>query len=174
MTKLRNMWPSCLRTRIWVLFYFTAAETLGFTSYQPAYLNTKGKAKNILHGVNFASAASGYYESTAQLYVNTITTQLVLWVLLSPYWQCSAISDTFLLDVAACNFFESAAETVQRVPAKINKINRAIKCFINYIWCYIPYQCREQWLYSELLHKSHAQQGSYSWTVLWHSDGKLF
>ncbi|KAF7823300.1 GDSL esterase/lipase [Senna tora] len=44
------------------------AENLGFTSYPPAYLNLKAKGKNILNGANFASGASGYYESTAKLY----------------------------------------------------------------------------------------------------------
>ncbi|KAL0316162.1 UNVERIFIED_CONTAM: GDSL esterase/lipase [Sesamum radiatum] len=44
------------------------AEYLGFTSYQPAYLSQEARGRNILTGVNFASAASGYYEPTAQLY----------------------------------------------------------------------------------------------------------
>ncbi|XP_027347071.1 GDSL esterase/lipase At5g22810-like [Abrus precatorius] len=44
------------------------AETLGFTSYPPAYLNLKSKGKNLLNGANFASAGSGYLESTAKLY----------------------------------------------------------------------------------------------------------
>ncbi|TKY67128.1 GDSL esterase/lipase [Spatholobus suberectus] len=44
------------------------AETLGFTSYPPAYLNLKTKGKNLLNGANFASAASGYFDSTAKLY----------------------------------------------------------------------------------------------------------
>ncbi|KAL0295717.1 UNVERIFIED_CONTAM: GDSL esterase/lipase [Sesamum calycinum] len=38
------------------------AEYLGFTSYQPAYLSQEARGRNILTGVNFASAASGYYE----------------------------------------------------------------------------------------------------------------
>nr|KYP51825.1 GDSL esterase/lipase At5g22810 family [Cajanus cajan] len=44
------------------------AENLGFTTYQPAYLNLKVKGKNLLEGANFASAASGYYDSTPKLY----------------------------------------------------------------------------------------------------------
>ncbi|XP_061345400.1 GDSL esterase/lipase At5g22810 [Gastrolobium bilobum] len=44
------------------------AENLGFTSYPPAYLNLKAKGTNLLNGANFASAASGYYDSTAKLY----------------------------------------------------------------------------------------------------------
>ncbi|KAL0426473.1 UNVERIFIED_CONTAM: GDSL esterase/lipase [Sesamum latifolium] len=44
------------------------AEYLGFNSYQPAYLSQEAKGRNILTGVNFASAASGYYDPTAQLY----------------------------------------------------------------------------------------------------------
>ncbi|KAL8526217.1 hypothetical protein ACS0TY_015436 [Phlomoides rotata] len=42
-------------------------EYLGFTSYPPAYLSLEGR-RNILNGVNFASAASGYYDRTAQLF----------------------------------------------------------------------------------------------------------
>ncbi|KAG2371466.1 GDSL esterase/lipase [Vigna angularis] len=44
------------------------AENLGFTSYPPAYLNLNVKGRNLLNGANFASAASGYYDPTAQLY----------------------------------------------------------------------------------------------------------
>ncbi|XP_073286723.1 GDSL esterase/lipase At5g03810-like isoform X1 [Primulina huaijiensis] len=45
------------------------AEYLGFSSYPPAYLSEGARrGNNILNGVNFASAASGYYESTARLY----------------------------------------------------------------------------------------------------------
>ncbi|OVA19457.1 Lipase [Macleaya cordata] len=44
------------------------AENLGFTSYPPAYLSKEAKGKNLLTGVNFASAASGFYDRTAQLY----------------------------------------------------------------------------------------------------------
>ncbi|KAJ6671675.1 GDSL-MOTIF LIPASE [Salix viminalis] len=44
------------------------AENLGFTSYPPAYLSKKARGKNLLIGANFASAASGYYETTAKLY----------------------------------------------------------------------------------------------------------
>ncbi|XP_027070612.1 GDSL esterase/lipase At5g03820-like [Coffea arabica] len=44
------------------------AEYLGFTSYPPAYLSQEAKGSSILTGVNFASAASGYYDGTAQLY----------------------------------------------------------------------------------------------------------
>ncbi|KAJ6985987.1 hypothetical protein NC653_023802 [Populus alba x Populus x berolinensis] len=43
-------------------------ENLGFTSYPPAYLSKKARGKNLLIGANFASAASGYYETTAKLY----------------------------------------------------------------------------------------------------------
>ncbi|GAB4859710.1 hypothetical protein Ancab_011189 [Ancistrocladus abbreviatus] len=47
------------------------AETIGFTSYQTAYLSKEATGKNLLIGANFASASSGYYEGTAKLY-NTI------------------------------------------------------------------------------------------------------
>lgn len=53
------------------------AEYLGFTSYPPAYLSQEANGSNILTGVNFASAASGYYERTAQIYrAVTLTQQL--------------------------------------------------------------------------------------------------
>jgi len=53
-----------------IFVLFTAAESLGFTSYPPPYLNLDVKGTNLLNGANFASAASGYYDSTAKLYVN--------------------------------------------------------------------------------------------------------
>ncbi|GMH12650.1 hypothetical protein Nepgr_014491 [Nepenthes gracilis] len=47
------------------------AESLGFSSYQPAYLSDEATGTNLLTGANFASASTGYYEGTAELY-NTI------------------------------------------------------------------------------------------------------
>ncbi|KAL6500856.1 hypothetical protein OROHE_025351 [Orobanche hederae] len=44
------------------------AQYLGFNSYPPAYLSQDARGRNIMTGVNFASAASGYYDITAQLY----------------------------------------------------------------------------------------------------------
>ncbi|PIA54871.1 hypothetical protein AQUCO_00901045v1 [Aquilegia coerulea] len=44
------------------------AETLGFTTYPPAYLSSEARGKNLLIGANFASGASGFYENTATLY----------------------------------------------------------------------------------------------------------
>ncbi|XP_042430856.1 GDSL esterase/lipase At5g03820-like [Zingiber officinale] len=43
-------------------------ENLGFTSYPPAYLSNEAAGTNLLNGANFASAASGYLNSTANLY----------------------------------------------------------------------------------------------------------
>lgn len=43
------------------------AETLGFTTYAPAYLSPQASGKNLLIGANFASAASGYDDKTAAL-----------------------------------------------------------------------------------------------------------
>ncbi|KAG6430538.1 hypothetical protein SASPL_108608 [Salvia splendens] len=46
------------------------ADNLGFSSYPPAYLSEEAtRGDRILSGVNLASAASAYYETTAQLYV---------------------------------------------------------------------------------------------------------
>ncbi|CAN4118149.1 unnamed protein product [Withania somnifera] len=53
------------------------AEYLGFSTYPPAYLSPEARGRNILTGVNFASAASGYYDRTPQLYrALTLTQQL--------------------------------------------------------------------------------------------------
>ncbi|KAL2516302.1 GDSL esterase/lipase APG [Forsythia ovata] len=43
------------------------AETLGFTTYPPAYLSPQASGKNLLIGANFASAAAGYDDQTAIL-----------------------------------------------------------------------------------------------------------
>lgn len=51
-------------------FVAVAAENIGFTSYPPAYLSKKAKGNNLLIGANFASASSGYYDATAELYVS--------------------------------------------------------------------------------------------------------
>ncbi|CAI9114243.1 OLC1v1014915C2 [Oldenlandia corymbosa var. corymbosa] len=41
------------------------AETLGFTSFPPAYLSPQATGKNLLIGANFASAAAGYDDKTS-------------------------------------------------------------------------------------------------------------
>ncbi|CAI9760641.1 unnamed protein product [Fraxinus pennsylvanica] len=65
------------------------AEYLGFTSYPPAYLSQEAKGRNILTGVNFASAASGYYDITAQLYrAVTLPQQLSYY----KEWQSKVVS----------------------------------------------------------------------------------
>ncbi|GMH22150.1 hypothetical protein Nepgr_023993 [Nepenthes gracilis] len=43
------------------------ADTLGFTSYPPAYLSPQATGKNLAIGANFASAGSGYDDKTAIL-----------------------------------------------------------------------------------------------------------
>ncbi|KAF6164273.1 hypothetical protein GIB67_010243 [Kingdonia uniflora] len=54
------------------------AETLGFTTYPAPYLSPQASGNNLLLGVNFASAASGYYDKTAISYhAITLTQQLV-------------------------------------------------------------------------------------------------
>ncbi|KAL5078077.1 hypothetical protein RYX36_017061, partial [Vicia faba] len=53
------------------------SELFGFPSYQPAYLSLTTKGNNLLNGVNFGSAGSGYYEFTAKKYqVLTLSQQL--------------------------------------------------------------------------------------------------
>lgn len=55
-----------------ILVYVYAADTLGFTTYPPAYLSPQASGKNLLIGANFASAASGYDEKTALLNVHSL------------------------------------------------------------------------------------------------------
>ncbi|GJS33926.1 GDSL esterase/lipase APG [Tanacetum coccineum] len=43
------------------------ADTLGFTTYPPAYLSPEASGKNLLIGANFASAGNGYDEKTSAL-----------------------------------------------------------------------------------------------------------
>ncbi|KAA8541726.1 hypothetical protein F0562_022878 [Nyssa sinensis] len=43
------------------------ADTLGFTTYPPAYFSPHASGKNLLIGANFASAASGFDDKTAIL-----------------------------------------------------------------------------------------------------------
>jgi hypothetical protein len=50
--------------------FLYAAEALGFKTYAPAYLSPEASGKNLLIGVNFASAASGYDDKTAFLNVS--------------------------------------------------------------------------------------------------------
>lgn len=51
------------------------AEFLGFSSYPPAYLSQDATGNKLLTGANFASAASGFYDGTAQLYHAVSLTQ---------------------------------------------------------------------------------------------------
>lgn len=54
-----------------IFLLYNAADNLGFTDYPKPYLSSKAKIpKNIKLGANFASAGSGYYEATAQIYVS--------------------------------------------------------------------------------------------------------
>ncbi|KAK2654982.1 hypothetical protein Ddye_008034 [Dipteronia dyeriana] len=59
------------------------AEFIGFTSCPPAYLTQEAKGERILTGVNFATAASGLYDGTAQLYSAISLTQQ-----LNSYREC--------------------------------------------------------------------------------------
>ncbi|EXC24924.1 GDSL esterase/lipase [Morus notabilis] len=45
------------------------ARRIGFPRYQAAYLSEEAEAENLLIGANFASAASGYYDATADLFL---------------------------------------------------------------------------------------------------------
>ncbi|KAL5709159.1 hypothetical protein ACHQM5_019879 [Ranunculus cassubicifolius] len=52
------------------------SDTLGFTTYPPAYLSPQASGKNLLQGTNFVSAGSGYYDQTAiNSHVITLTQQ---------------------------------------------------------------------------------------------------
>lgn len=65
----KNTFWHFILTFIYLFIFVLTAENLGFTSYPPAYLSQEANGKNLLTGANFASAGSGYYDRTAQLYV---------------------------------------------------------------------------------------------------------
>ncbi|GFZ04219.1 GDSL-like Lipase/Acylhydrolase superfamily protein [Actinidia rufa] len=48
------------------------ADTLGFTTYPPAYLSPQASGNNLLIGANFASAASGFDDKTAIMNVKIL------------------------------------------------------------------------------------------------------
>ncbi|XVE88786.1 hypothetical protein DITRI_Ditri19aG0096900 [Diplodiscus trichospermus] len=53
------------------------AETLGFTTYSPAYLSPQASGKNLVIGANFASAGSGYDDKAAMInHAITLTQQV--------------------------------------------------------------------------------------------------
>lgn len=91
-----------------LLILSKTAENIGFTSYPPAYLSEEAKGKNLLIGANFASGASGYYETTAKLYVRTSYNHIRnLSLFLSIYSFFYYV--LLILVLVACNPIESAA-----------------------------------------------------------------
>lgn len=56
-----------------ILIVFSPAQTLGFKTFPLPYLSPEASGKNLLIGVNFASAASGYDENAALLNVRMLT-----------------------------------------------------------------------------------------------------
>lgn len=54
-------------------FFSSPAQTLGFKTFPLPYLSPEASGKNLLIGVNFASAASGYDENAALLNVRMLT-----------------------------------------------------------------------------------------------------
>lgn len=64
--------PVFILSNQYVFVYIYTAEFLGFSSYPPAYLSQDATGNKLLTGANFASAASGFYDGTAQLYVNNL------------------------------------------------------------------------------------------------------
>jgi hypothetical protein len=54
------------------IYYFLITADMLETSYPQAYLSREANGNNLLTGANFASAASGYFDATAELYVNTL------------------------------------------------------------------------------------------------------
>ncbi|KAK4392123.1 GDSL esterase/lipase [Sesamum angolense] len=103
------------------------AEYLGFTSYQPAYLSQEARGRNILTGVNFASAASGYYEPTAQLYgALTLARQL-------EYYRDWQRKVSLLPDQFSDILMRSYSTLIQVKPAILESIQ---------------YRSKENWSYS--------------------------
>lgn len=52
------------------LFVLSPADAFGFTTAIPAFLDPSTKEIDLLHGVSFASAGSGYDDLTANLSVS--------------------------------------------------------------------------------------------------------
>lgn len=100
----------------WPFLLLVAADTLGFTTYPPAYLSPQASGKNLLIGANFASAGSGLYDETSYLSVS-------LW---KPSNESADIAHgnewlqislpIFLMFHAACHSTNSAAGVLQGVP----------------------------------------------------------
>lgn len=90
-------------------FLSVTAEYLGFTSYPPAYLSQEAIGMNILTGVNFASAASGYYNWTAWSWVN---------IGIPIFLICFSFRHTRLhlsTGFVGCNFTGPTTELLQRI-----------------------------------------------------------
>lgn len=55
---------------LYIFHTLCTGENLGLPKYPPEILNKElAKGENLLVGANFASGGSGYYETTARLYV---------------------------------------------------------------------------------------------------------
>ncbi|GMQ08460.1 hypothetical protein CsSME_00052179 [Camellia sinensis var. sinensis] len=86
------------------------ADTLGFTTYPPAYLSPQASGKNLLIGANFASAASGYDDKTAVLNVRIISfSALIYWV-------------NFFIDFIIYIFTELYKERIQCTKLRLSKV----------------------------------------------------
>lgn len=66
------MTMSSALTAAFFFFFFFSAEALGYTKAIRPFLNKRLRPIDILHGVSFASAASGYDELTANLSVSLL------------------------------------------------------------------------------------------------------
>lgn len=151
-----------------------AAENIGFTSYPPAYLSEKARRKHLLIGANFASASSGYYDSTAKLYVLSLSlsldfvtfdnTKLVI-ASLALIWTLPVklLINNVQLGVVvgvAHDFVDRAAEVLQGVPEQDHKDCTEVQSKRhrdNIRWT-LPHQCRKQRLCPELLHQPSSLQ----------------
>lgn len=140
------------------------AEYLGFSSYPPAYLSPQGRGRNILNGVNFASAASGYYDRTAQLFVRSYC---------SIHTITSHTSFTNLkkkLMFAGGNHITTAAKKLQRLAKQSCESRRKEQSKCNILGRDPSHKCREQRLYAELLHQSITQPALHPRSILRNAD----
>ncbi|TYH16758.1 hypothetical protein ES288_A05G141000v1 [Gossypium darwinii] len=76
-TIFKANYPPCSCLEVLLKLFLLAAETLGFTTYPPAYLSPEASGKNLLIGANFASAGSGYDDKASMVnHAITLTQQL--------------------------------------------------------------------------------------------------
>ncbi|KAH9748918.1 GDSL esterase/lipase [Citrus sinensis] len=113
------------------------AESFGFTNAIPAFLDPTIKKIDLLHGVSFASAGSGYDDLTANLSAMKSLGATRLVVVGVPPLGCMPIVKT-LQDQTACveSYNKVAASLNSKIREKLAILRRTIGIKAAYIDCY--------------------------------------